>query len=240
MSVYAIARFLYRWTDRLLLRHLPGKDRVRAGVWRLARGVFPTRIKARSASEFSSPRRAASPARLPDWAEAEVAELARYEPLLTPLVGPGAVVERYHIPWDMNYAGRRYAETRRQLRGTYSCLVLSGAGANAVDMVMLDAVPRPLAIIDVVGDKNLAALARAAGVQYIACPAEHLDSNDHCALLARLVLQVAPTQVLSTPHPTVARCIERHGRAMAAVSQLLPLPLPMRAGAASTPTAVRS
>lgn len=233
MTVYAIARSLYHATDRVLIRHLPGHDRVQACLWRIARRLFPDRIKARSASEFAplAERRAAAPSRLPAWAEPEVAELSRYEPLLAKLVGADAVVEPYFIPWDMNYVGRRYADARRQLTGHYACLVLSGAGGEAVDMPMLCSVPRPLAVIDVVGDARLAALVRAAGADYVALPAEHLDANDHCAVLARLVLQLAPDELLPTPNPVVVRCLERHGRALATVSKLRPLPAHPRTNA---------
>lgn len=226
MSMYAIARSIYHATDRALLRHLPGQDRVQAFLWRVARGMFPARIKARSASEFAPPaaRRAALPPRLPAWAESEIAELARYEPLLEKLVGVDALIEPYFIPWDMNYVGRRYIDARRQLAGRYACVALSGCGPHAVDMPMLHSLPKPLAIIDVAGDGKLEALARAAAADYVALPPEHLDANDHCAVLARLVLQLAPAELLPTPEPIVVRCLQRHGLALATVTRVRPLP----------------
>ena len=189
MSVYSIIRGVYRWIDHVVLRHLAAHERLSAGLFRLAQRLFPTRIRARSVGEFVGPQRArAASRRLPAWAEAEVAALVPYEPAPAALVGSEASLEPYSIPWDMNYVGLRYANARHQLTGKYACLVLSGAGASAVDAVMLASAPRPLAVIDVVGDAQLAALVRAAGADYVALPAEHLDSNDHCAVLARLVL----------------------------------------------------
>ena len=224
MSMYSLVRAVYRWADRVIVSRLPGQIMLRKGMFRLARAAFPSRIQARSAGEFigTAPGRRAISAQLPAWARAEVAALAEFEPALSALVGERAALEPYFIPWDLDYVGKRYAEVRRQLAGPYACMVLSGAGAYSVDMVMLAAMPRPLAIVDVAGDAGLAALAAAAGADYVALPAQHLDSNDHCAVLARLVLQVAPGEVRLTPHPLVQRCVQRHGRAMASVSILLP------------------
>jgi hypothetical protein len=224
MSTYATVRAVYRWVDRAIVSRLPGQTILRKGMFHLARAVFPGRIQARSAGEFigTAPGRRAISARLPAWARAEVAALAAFEPALSALVGEGAAIEPYFIPWDLDYVGKRYAQVRRQLAGSYACMVLSGAGASAVDMVMLAAMPRPLAVVDVAGDAGLAALAAAAGADYVALPAEYLDSNDHCAVLARLVLQVAPDEVRLTPHPLVQRCVQRHGLAMASVSSLVP------------------
>lgn len=221
--MYALVRAAYRWFDRVIVAHLPGQTRLRQGLFHLARSLFPDRIQARSAGEFigTSPARKAQPARLPDWARNEVAQLVAIEPALAPLVTDDSPLEAYFIPWDMDYVGKRYAAARRQLRGPYACMVLSGGQASAVDSVMLAAMPRPLAIIDVVGTAGVATLATAAGVDYVALPAEHLDSNDHAAVLARLVLQLAPGEVRVTPHPAVQRCLARHGLAMASVSRLL-------------------
>lgn len=239
MSVFSVVRAIHRQADQVLLRHLPEQARTQAGLWRAARWLFPSRVKARSPGEFvASARRGEKPARLPAWMEPEIAALVEFEPSLAALVGPGAAVEAYLIPWDMNYVGMRYAAVRHQLGDHYACIALSGAGAHAVDMVMLESAPRPLAVIDVVGDERLAALARAAGVDYAALPAGDLDSNDHCALVARLVLQIAPVEVLLTPDPVVVRCVERHGRAMASVSQVLPLVA--RAGADRSDVATAS
>lgn len=222
MRLYSAVRFIYRWADWAVLRHLPGQARLQASLWRLARRLFPTRIQARSPGEFAGPSSGAAgaPRRLPAWTEAEIATLAQYEPLLDRLTGPGASVEAYGIPFDMNYVGQRYATARRQLTDTYACLVLSGAGSCAVDMPMLAAAPKPLAIIDLAGDAGQARLAQAVGADYVALPAEYLDRNDHVAVLARLILQVAPAELLVAPDPIVEYCLERHGRALATVTRL--------------------
>lgn len=224
--MYSLIRATYRRLDRRILAHLPGQTTLRAGMFRLARAVFPGRIKARSTTEFISaaPGRKAASAPLPVWAQSEVAALVAIEPALAALVADDAALVPYFVPWDLDYVGKRYAQARRQLTGAYACMVLSGAGASAVDMVMLASMPRPLAVIDVVGDAGVAALAAAAGADYVALPAEHLDSNDHCAVLAKLVLQVAPGELRTAPHPLIQRCIERHGRAMASVSKLVLAP----------------
>lgn len=235
--MYTLARAVYRWLDRAIVNRLPGQTRVRHGMFHVARRLFPKHIQARSAGEFigASPARRAQPVRLPEWAREEVAQLVQIEPALAPLVAADAALEAYFIPWDLDYVGKRYAAARRQLHGPYACIVLSGAQASAVDMVMLAAMPQPLAVIDVVGDDDVAALSRAVGADYVALPAEHLDSNDHCSVLARLVLQVAPKQVRFTPHPLVQRCIARHGLAMASASALLDVsgaPMPCQSGPA--------
>lgn len=223
MTLYALVRAVYRWLDRVIVSRLPGQTRLRQGMFHLARRLFPDRIQARSAGEFinTSPARRAQPARLPDWARDEVARLVQIEPALAPLVADNAALEAYSIPWDLDYVGKRYAAVRRQLHGPYACMVLSGGQASAVDMTMLAAMPRPLAVIDVVGDAGVAALAVAANADYVTLPAEHLDSNDHCSVLARLVLQLAPGEVRVTPHPMVRRCVARHGLAMASATRLL-------------------
>lgn len=222
MTVYTLVRSVYRWADRKLLTRLPGQRMLRAGMFRIARTAFPGHIQARSVSEFTgtAPGRRGVSAQLPAWARDEVAILAQFEPALSALVGDDAALEPYFIPWDLDYVGERYAQARRQLTGDYACMVLSGAAASAVDMVMLADMPRPLAVIDVVGDSALEALARMAGADYVALPAERLTGNDHCSLIARLVLQVAPAQLRTTPHPRVALCVQRHGLAMATVTDI--------------------
>lgn len=226
MSVYLIVRSVYRWCDRVLLRHLSdGTDmRLRAPMFRLARRLFPERIAARSVGEFagaSSGRKLNAPG-LPAWAQTEVATLAQLEPSLEALLAKDAALEPYFIPWDLNYVGLRYANARRQFTGDYACLGLAGSGASAADIEALADSARPLAIIDVDGDVELARLVRAMKLDYLALPAEHLDANDHCAVLARLVLQIAPLQVRYMQHPILERCIQRHGVAMASVTKVIP------------------
>lgn len=230
MSMYSLVRSLYRWGDRTLLRRLPPAldARLRALMFRLARRLFPGRIIARSVSEFAgmAPASRDGAQGLPVWVQAEVASLVPLEPLLGALVGEGASPEPYFIPWDMNYVGLRYAAARRQLSGEYACFVLLGAHAAATSEALLAAAPRPLAVIDVDGDARIAQLARDAGADYVALPAEHLDSHDRCAVLARLVLQLAPHQLFHQKHSIIDLCIQRHGLALASVSTLLPWPAP--------------
>jgi hypothetical protein len=235
MSVYSVVRAVYRFGDKVLLGRLPATAQAwaRSVLFPLARRSFPQQITARSVGEFavSAPSRKAVSRRLPPWAEAEVAALVQLEPELAPLVGEQASLEPYVIPWDMKYVGARYASARRQLHGGYACFVLVGSDGLA-DPETLASAPRPLAVIDVDGNETIASMARAAAADYVALPAEHLDANDHCAVLARLVLQLAPREVRHAPHPTVDRCIERHGLALASVSELQPLAAPpqQRAG----------
>lgn len=223
MSVYAIVRAVYRFGDRVLLGRLPAtvQARVRATLFPLARRSFPAQITARSVVQFaaSAPSRKAVPCHLPQWAEAEVAELAQLEPELAALVGEQASLEPYVIPWDLKYVGERYARARRQLNGRYACFVLVGSQGGGEPQALASA-PRPLALIDVDGDEAVARMARVAGADYLALPAEHLDANDHCAVLARLVLQFAPRQVRYARHPVLDRCVERHALALQSVSEL--------------------
>lgn len=233
MSAYSSLRFIYRWVNRVLLKSLPAAwaHGLRVLMFRVARRLFPDRIKARSAMEFAgtvSDRQAAA-ACLPAWAQAEVRLLAQLDPALNALVADGACVEPYFIPWDLNYVGLRYADARRRLSGNYACVALLGSPVAAMDMTVLAAAARPLAVIDVDGDAGVAQIASAAGADYLALPAAQLDTNDHCAVLARLVLQLAPGEVRYLPHPLVEQCMQRHGLAMASVSRLV------REGAQASP-----
>ena len=208
----------------MVLQRLPDgwKARAHAVLFHAARRVFPERITARSVGEFagSAANRQAACGRLPDWARSEVEALAAYEPLLSALVTDGAPVERYVIPWDMNYVGHRYALARRQLRGPYACMVLMGGGLMNVDTAQLAGCGQPLAIIDVDDAPATARLAREAGADYVALPAGDLDMHDHCAVLARLVLQFAPRQVRHFSHPVIEECVKRHGLALASVAEV--------------------
>lgn len=229
MSAYAFVRTIYRFGDRVLLRWLPAsaRSRVQGVLFRLARGTYPERIEARSVAEFAGnapSNKLAASRRLPPWAEAEVAALVDLEPELAALIGEQASLEPYFIPWDMTYVGVRYANARRQLAGDYASFVLAGSGR--IDAAVLADVPRPLAVIDIDADGTVAAMARTAGADYVALPAENLDQNDHCAVLARLVLQLAPRQLRHARHPLLDRCIERHGLALASVTELRPLQTP--------------
>ena len=231
MSVYSLVRAVYRWGDRVVLKHVPAAwdARLRTRMFHLARWLFPDRITARSVGEFANTAlsRKAAASGLPGWARGEVKALVSLEPLLNALVADGAVVEPYVIPWDMNYVGLRYAAARHQLHGEYACFVLMGVGAAAVDTAGLAAVGRPLAIIDVDGDAAIAQLAQAAGADYLALPAEHLDLKDHCAVLARLVLQLAPRQVRCVRHPVIDQCLQWHGLALTSVTAVRPWVVPL-------------
>ena len=224
--MYALLRSVYRSGDRILFQHLPyrWKTRAYALMFGTARRLFPERITARSAGQFadSAAHREAAAGRLPDWARGEVEALVAVEPLLSVLVTDGAPLEHYVIPWDMHYVGHRYALARRQLRGAYACMVLMGGELTRVDAARLDGCGRPLAIIDVDGASEPARLAQEVGADYVPLPAEELNMNDHCAVLARLVLQLAPRQVRHMPHPVVDECIKRHGLALASVAEVLP------------------
>ena len=224
MSIYSLVRSVYRWGDRVVLKHVPAAwdARLRALMFRVARRLFPDRITARSVGEFAgtAPSRQDTAGHLPGWALAEVKELVALEPLLRPLVADDASVEAYFIPWDMNYVGLRYAAARRQLHDKYGCILLMGAAATVVDVAELAALARPLAIIDVDGAAAIAELAQVADADYLALPAEHLDLKDHCAVVARLVLQIAPQHVHHVPHPVIDQCIRWHGLAMASVTEI--------------------
>ncbi len=231
MNIYALVRAVYRWADRVMLKHIPAAwdARLRTRMFHLARWLFPSRITARSVGEFANTAlsRKAVAGGLPDWAREEVKALVALEPLLNALVVDGAVVEPYVIPWDMNYVGHRYAAARRQLHDEYACFVLMGADAAAVNATGLAALGRPLAIIDVDGDAAIVQLAQAAGADYLALPAEQLDLKDHCAVLARLVLQLAPRQVRCVRHPVIDQCFQWHGLALASVTVVSPWVAPV-------------
>lgn len=221
MSAYGFVRRLYRWSDRAVLARLPAgaQAQLRNVLFRLARRAFPARIQARSPVEFATgaPSRKEAPVHLPEWAQAEVRELVALEPALAPLVGDDARLESYVVPWDLTYVGRRYAEARRALRGGYRSLVFV-RGMDGDLAAALRGVPGPMAIIDVADCAGEGALP--ATVDCVRLPAQQLDANDHCAMLARLVLQLAPNELYYAPDALLERCIERHGRAMASVACL--------------------
>jgi hypothetical protein len=233
VNKYFFVRAVYRRVDRWLLRRLPARfeERIRQIIFPLARKLFPDRVKARSAREFVGSARADKPAiaRLPAWAESEVMGLVELEPMLASLVAEDAQVEPYAIPWDMNYVGLRYADARRALDGRFATLVLAGAHAQ-VEQYDLRSLPRPMAIIDVSDEGAWAAPAKLIGANYAALRAEYLDATDHCAVLARLVLQVAPREVRQLPDPIIDRCVDQHGAAMASVTTLVPMETDEMAG----------
>lgn len=224
--MYSLIRSVYRGSDRVVFQHLPEawKTRAQAVMFRVARRLFPGRITARSVGEFagSAANRQAASGRLPEWARSEVAALVALEPLLAALVTEGTPVERYVIPWDMNCVGHRYALARRQLHGAYACMLVTGGDGMQLDATQVAGWGRPLAIIDVEPCPRIALLAHEVGADYVALPAEDLDMQDHCAVLARLVLQFAPRQLRHAPHPVIDECIGRHGLALASVADVLP------------------
>lgn len=227
MKGYRLARALYRGFDRHVVRALPAglEHRVRAWLLRLARHAFGTRIQAHSVGELAARSDALnSTERIPEWAAREIAELAQLEPALAPLVAPDAHVEVYRIPWDKTYLGDMYAKARHQLGSGYASMVLAGAGARADIAAWLPRATRPLALVDVDEDPALRELATGARVDYLALPAGDLDANDRASLLARLVLQLRPTEVRYARHAFLDACRARHGLAMAAVTRLEPLP----------------
>jgi hypothetical protein len=222
MSAYRIARAIYRGVDRLVLARLPVRWewRARGLIVTIARRCYPNRIQARSAGELaSSSATRHQGAALPAWAVDEVRELARIEPALQSLYDGSTAIEAYVIPWDSTYVGKRYAAARRQLDRGYGSFLLCDAGAELVD-AQLDGLPRPRAILDSSPDAAAGPLAARLGARHVWLPAEHLDRNDHCAVLARLILQCAPQQVAYTTGGVSETCAQRHGLALRSVSTL--------------------
>jgi hypothetical protein len=222
MSVYRIARAIYRGADRFVLARLPVRWewRARGLIVAVARRCFPARIQARSAGELaSSSVTRHHGAALPAWALAEVRELARIEPALQSLYDGSTAIEAYVIPWDSTYVGKRYAAARRQLDRGYGSFVLCDAGAEPTP-AQLDGLPVPRAILDTSPDVAAGPLAARLGARHVWLPAEHLDPNDHCAVLARLILQCAPQQVAYAAGGVSEACVQRHGLALRSVSTL--------------------
>lgn len=220
MSVYRIARTLYRATDRVLLARLPARLewRVRALIVGVARRCFPARIQARSAGELAASSLNRHGAALPEWAVGEIGELAALEPALRALLDGSTQIEAYVIPWDATYVGRRYAAARRQLDAGFGAFVLyDGPSAGGAG---LGGLPTPLAIVDTSPDADAGPLAARLGARHVWLPAEHLDRNDHCSVVARLVLQCAPREVVYADGGLAQACVERHGLALRSVTTL--------------------
>jgi hypothetical protein len=240
MNGFAWVRATYRCADRVVLRHLPSpiELRIRAtGLW-FARRMFGSRIHARSAEELAANSRSRySTGRMPRWAEREIHELARFEPELHALTGRDARVGEYFIPWNMVHLGRAYAQARRQLGPTYASMVLTGsAGCSDAD-AWLRTAPRPAVVVNVDLDAEpaLRALSAAHAVDYLSLPGEGINADERAALFTRLVLQLRPAQLRYARHDFIELCLQRHGLAMAAVSDLGALPGDERpAGTANT------
>lgn len=220
MSTYRIARAFYRATDRFLLARLPARLewRVRALIVGVARRCFPARIQARSAGELAASSLNRHGATLPEWVVDEVRRLAALEPALQTLLDGSTQIEAYVIPWDATYVGSRYAAARRQLGAGFETFVLYD-GPSA-DVAGLAGLPAPLAIVDTSPDAAAGPLAACLSARHVWLPAEHLDRNDHCSVLARLVLQCAPREVVYADGGLAQACVERHGLAMRSVSTL--------------------
>jgi hypothetical protein len=221
MSTYRIARTLYRATDRAVLGRLPARLewRVRALIVRVARRVFPGRIEARSAGELAASSANRHGAVLPAWAVDEVRELTALEPALHMLLDGSTALEAYVIPWDATYVGKRYAAARRQLDTDFGAFVVHD-GVSLPAAADLARLACPLAVIDVTSDAAAGPLAARLGARHVWLPAEYLDRNDHCAVLARLVLQCSPGEVAYADGGLAEACVDRHGLAMRSVSTL--------------------
>ncbi|MDI3262600.1 MAG: hypothetical protein QJR11_07310 [Fulvimonas sp.] len=220
MKGYGLARLFYRRGARALLWRLPPAWRARLGEpWlRLARRCFP-QIEARSIEELllEPPGQAG----LPAWTRPELSALAELEPALAPLADGRLQPPPCRIPWGLTYVGRYYARARRRLRGRYRCIVLGGGDCPPT---LPAGLPRPTLLVDVAADRRWRRLARAHGVDYLPLPPDWLREEEHAAVLARVLLQCAPEVTLCLPHPLIARCVERHGRALAAVTRLALVP----------------
>lgn len=222
MSFYRVARAIYRASDRFILGRLPARWewRLRAVIVGVARRCFPSRIQARSAGELAAGSASRGPgATLPAWAVDEVRQLSVWEPALRSLYDGSASVEAYVIPWDATYVGKRYAAARRQLDVGFGAFVLADAG-RLPEAQTLTALPGPLAIIDSSPDAVGGPLAAALGARHVWLPAGHLDLKDHCAVIARLVLQCAPRELAYLHGELADACVARHGLAMRSATTL--------------------
>ncbi|NII12386.1 hypothetical protein [Oleiagrimonas sp. C23AA] len=221
---YQLTRAVYRLASRQLLQRLPERWewRIRRSMLAAAHRFFPGKIQARSVGEFvaGAPGQRGS-TRLPQWAEDEVRAQLEFEPALASLVGDQAELEPYFIPWDSTYVGTRYAAARRQLRGGYQALVLVDGLSDSLCQRIHARSEAPFAVVDVSAD--MSTTCHEDTFPLIRLPAEHLDMADHCAVFARLVLQVQPATVWHDDSAFATTCLKRHGLAMAAVSELKPL-----------------
>jgi hypothetical protein len=126
----------------------------------------------------------------------------------------------------MVHLGRAYAQARRQLGSTYARMVLTGSAGCAEADAWLGTAPAPAVVVNVDADAEPAvrALSAAHGADYLRLPAEGINAEERAALFTRLVLQLHPTRLRYARHDFIELCLQRHGLAMAAVSDLGALP----------------
>ena len=223
MTLYRAARAGYRLADRWILRHVPDAvERWTRGrmLW-VARHFFRGRIEARTVDEFiAGSRKRMRRGRLPAWAETQLHSLARLEPSLTSLVGPGADIGECFIPWKTVHVGRAFAALRRQLPKSYACMVLMDGRQATGLAAALHSLPRPLAVVDVGAAPTPLAFAASEDVDCVALPCDGLNHNERATVLVRLVLQVQPAELRFARHEFIEFCVQRHGLALSAVCRV--------------------
>lgn len=240
MSLRTLLTRTYRFADQQLLSHLPvsWQQALVGAALRMARTVFPSR-RWPTSIESLLVRRLPRPVparlrRLPDWARADMDDLARHvDPLLSPGKFLAAQPDGYLPPTHWTQAGAAYRRLRTQLHGDdYDMVVLvpwlkrGGADLGALHHVRAcheDFGQRTLVIATEPYDSPWATRLPPevqfleAGRELAALSADHAEPE---AVLARLLIQLAPRRLHLIGSHTGWRMLARYGKALRQATRL--------------------
>lgn len=226
--MYRTFRRIYRTFDRVIVGNLPLRSEwwLSGLMFRLARSVTGPRLKARTVGEFvAGAHTARLRGHLPSWVRPELFELAVFEKELRPLAGGTMEIGEYVIPWDATLAGDVYFQLRRAARGKYDVVVLAAAPLTkvGVDRILTACQGRVL-VLELDGGASGKLTYESVGpVQRVVLPRLNLGDDERAAIVARLLLQTQPIEILTNGGSLADACIGRHSKALRQVSTLVTL-----------------
>ncbi|AIF49381.1 hypothetical protein [Dyella japonica] len=222
--MYKAFRAIYRGFDRTILRRLPSRMEwwFSAIIFNGAKLILGSRLKARTVGEFVAGAHSVRlGGRLPAWAQAELQSLAGLEGDLLPLGRGGQAVGEYIIPWDSVLAGKAYFRLLKQASGTFDAILLIGSSFSEAALKCFAANDkRRLLILDLDG---VVAPVGEAHCSVAVLPRRNLAEDECVAVVTRLLIQMAPAEILFTGHPVADTCFRKHGKALQQASLLVRL-----------------
>lgn len=208
--MYRVFRATYRALDRALFSRMSLQKQLalKAGVLRVARGMFPERIQAAHASQLVdmsgslSSDRPWQPPALPAWVKDELRALAAIDPELHPENEAIARASFYSAPWCYDQPGQVYAQLWHSVERPVDVAIAvpwlktGGADLGAVHVAnaLAEDLDRRVLVMATEDQDSPWASRLSAKVQFlpIGRPLAPLAPGHRLDVLVRLLLQLSP------------------------------------------------
>jgi len=235
MYVYSFFRWCYRALDYYVFRHLSPQSQqaLKAALLSIGRRLYPDRVievDSRHLIKGGSSPMNWMPPPLPEWARAEMEEIAsQIDPLLDPQGDYGRQMEFYGIPTNYDWPGLAYAQLRNAVVGQPDVVLLvpwlkrGGADLGAIYFARaLHDAGRSVLVIATEVEDSPWSRRLPDGVQFLDA-GQHLaglSDSERVTAMTRLLVQLKPDLVHIMNSRLAWDVVRKHGLAVRQESRI--------------------